>query len=208
MISLVNITGYASDETTDEDQTVVADVEPTSDTVEPAADTEDDPYAKYYSDDTIFDYGGNYSINYILNNFNIFTKEDAICGHTIGAVAVGGAASFQMGIGRDNYTHTTPSYFAGGFTAGQYGGTGFNSYLGKNTIDVVIANNSKLPRNMSLFAKSEGKDPVEIDAKKIEKMGVQLIEEKLFKVEEGYIRHNSLKTAFLMFSYLMENEQK
>lgn len=82
------------------------------------------------------------------------------------------------------------------------------SYLGKNTIDVVIANNSKLPRNMSLFAKSEGKDPVEIDAKKIEKMGVQLIEEKLFKVEEGYIRHNSLKTAFLMFSYLMENEQK
>jgi uncharacterized cofD-like protein len=82
------------------------------------------------------------------------------------------------------------------------------SYLGKNTIDVVIANNSKLPRNMSLFAKSEGKDPVEIDAKKIEKMGVQLIEEKLFKVEEGYIRHDSLKTAFLMFSYLMENEQK
>lgn len=81
-------------------------------------------------------------------------------------------------------------------------------YLGKNTIDVVIANNSKLPRNMSLFAKSEGKDPVEIDAKKIEKMGVQLIEEKLFKVEEGYIRHDSLKTAFLMFSYLMENEQK
>ena len=82
------------------------------------------------------------------------------------------------------------------------------SYLGKKTIDVVIANNSKLPRNMSLFAKSEGKDPVEIDAKKIEKMGVQLIEEKLFKVEEGYIRHDSLKTAFLMFSYLMENEQK
>ena len=81
-------------------------------------------------------------------------------------------------------------------------------YLGKHTIDVVIANNSKLPRNMSLFAKSEGKDPVEIDAKKIEKMGVQLIEEKLFKVEEGYIRHDALKTAFLMFSYLMENEQK
>jgi uncharacterized cofD-like protein len=81
-------------------------------------------------------------------------------------------------------------------------------HLGKHSIDVVIANNSKLPRNMSLFAKSEGKDPVEIDAKEVEKMGVQLIEEKLFKVEEGYIRHDTLKTAFLMFSYLMENEQK
>lgn len=81
-------------------------------------------------------------------------------------------------------------------------------YLGKGVINVVIANNAKLPRNMSLFAKSEGKSPVDIDDKKIEKMGIQLIEEKLFKVEEGYIRHDSLKTAFLMFSYLMENEQK
>ena len=81
-------------------------------------------------------------------------------------------------------------------------------YLGKGVINVVIANNAKLPKNMSLFAKSEGKSPVDIDDKKIEKMGIQLIEEKLFKVEEGYIRHDSLKTAFLMFSYLMENEQK
>lgn len=81
-------------------------------------------------------------------------------------------------------------------------------YLGKGVINVVIANNAKLPKNMSLFAKSEGKSPVDIDEKKIEKMGIQLIEEKLFKVEEGYIRHDSLKTAFLMFSYLMENEQK
>lgn len=81
-------------------------------------------------------------------------------------------------------------------------------YLGKKSIDVVIANNAKIPKNMSLFAKSEGKEAVIIDEKEVQKMGVQLIEEKLFKVEEGYIRHDSLKTAFLMFSYLMENEQR
>ena len=81
-------------------------------------------------------------------------------------------------------------------------------YLGKGVINVVVANNAKLPRNMSLFAKSEGKEPVDIDEKKIEKMGIHLIEEKLFTVEEGYIRHDSLKTAFLMFAYLMENEQQ
>mgnify|MGYP003304735714 CR=1 FL=1 len=63
-------------------------------------------------------------------------------------------------------------------------------------------------KNMSLFAKSEGKEPVDIDEKNIEKMGIHLNEEKLFTVEEGYIRHDSLKTAFLMFAYLMENEQQ
>ena len=39
-------------------------------------------------------------------------------------------------------------------------------------------------------------------------MNVCRIKEKLFTVEEGYIRHDSLKTAFLMFAYLMENEQQ
>lgn len=79
-------------------------------------------------------------------------------------------------------------------------------YLGKKSIDVVIANNATIPNNMSLLAKSEGKDPVEIDYDKLEKKGVHVIEEKLFKVEEGYVRHNSLKTAYLIFSYLMEGE--
>ncbi len=79
-------------------------------------------------------------------------------------------------------------------------------HLGKKSIDVVLANNSAIPKNMSLLAKSEGKDPVEIDDEKLSKMGVQVIAEKLFKVEEGYVRHNSLKTAYLIFSYLMEGE--
>ena len=79
-------------------------------------------------------------------------------------------------------------------------------YLGKGTIDVVIANNEKIPKKSTIFAKSEGKDVVQVDDKELKKMGVQLIAEKLFKVEEGYIRHNALKTAYLIFSYLMEGE--
>ena len=79
-------------------------------------------------------------------------------------------------------------------------------YLGKGVIDAVIANESKIPQNMQLLAKSEGKDAVTIDADNIADMGVQLISEKLFKVEEGYVRHDALKTAFLIFSYLMEGE--
>ena len=76
-------------------------------------------------------------------------------------------------------------------------------HLGKRKIDVVIANTAKIPKNMSLLVKSEGKDVVTIDDKKLEKMGTKVIAEKLFKVEDGYVRHDSLKTAYLMFSYLI-----
>ena len=79
-------------------------------------------------------------------------------------------------------------------------------YLGENTIDVVIANNEEIPKKESLFAKSEGKDVVLIDKEELALMNVKVIAEKLFKVEDGYVRHNSLKTAFLIFSYLMEEE--
>ncbi len=80
--------------------------------------------------------------------------------------------------------------------------------LGKHSIDAVIANTSEIPHKMSLLAKSEGKDAVLIDEEEIEKMGVHLIPEKLFKVEEGYVRHDALKTAYLIFSYIMESEQE
>ncbi len=79
-------------------------------------------------------------------------------------------------------------------------------YLGANSIDVVIANDEKIPKRASLFAKSEGKDVVDIDERKLKQMGVKVISEKLFKTEEGYVRHNALKTAYLIFSYLMEGE--
>lgn len=79
-------------------------------------------------------------------------------------------------------------------------------YIGEHTIDVVIANNAKMPKNMELLAKSEGKDPVLIDQEELQKMGVTLIEDKVFKMEDGYIRHDSLKTGFLVLKYLMDGE--
>ena len=77
-------------------------------------------------------------------------------------------------------------------------------YIGD--IDIVIANNAKLPKNMELLAKSEGKDQVLIDEDELKEMNIHLIQDKLFTIEEGYIRHNSLKTAYHIFSYLIEGE--
>ena len=79
-------------------------------------------------------------------------------------------------------------------------------YLGTNSIDVVIANNGKLPQSATILAKSEGKDPVTIDEEELQKLGVSVIADDICVVEDGYIRHNALKTAYLIFSFLMEGE--
>ena len=79
-------------------------------------------------------------------------------------------------------------------------------YLGKGTINAVIANTSKITKKQSILAKSEGKDAVQLDEAKVNKMGVEVIKDDLFVIDEGYVRHNALKTAYLIFSYLIEGK--
>lgn len=66
-----------------------------------------------YSEETIFTQGGNYSLYYILNNFNIFSKGNVASGHCIGPAAVGGTSIFSAGNGKDTYSHTAPTYLEG-----------------------------------------------------------------------------------------------
>lgn len=82
------------------------------------------------------------------------------------------------------------------------------SYLGKNTIDVVLANSSRL--NTSLMKKyltEEQKDQVELDLDTLKSMNKKVIADKLYKIEDNYYRHDELKTAYLIFSYLMEGKK-
>ena len=77
-------------------------------------------------------------------------------------------------------------------------------YLGKDTIDVVVASNSKIdPKILKKYETEEQKDPVLIDYKNIEKMQVELIEDNLLTTIDNTIRHNSLKLSSIIFSYLM-----
>lgn len=76
-------------------------------------------------------------------------------------------------------------------------------YLGPKVIDAVIANNAPLPPNMDELARSEGKDTVPVDQNLLKRMGVELIADHLWVIEEQSIRHDSLKAAYLMFSYLI-----
>ena len=69
--------------------------------------------------------------------------------------------------------------------------------------------NAKAVENLEEIAKvyetAEQKEPVIIDYKELEKVGVELIEDDLIIVEDNILRHNSLKLSSLIFSYLMRD---
>lgn len=78
------------------------------------------------------------------------------------------------------------------------------SYLGNDTIDVVIASNTKInPKILKKYSTEEQKDQVIIDYKNLEKMNLELIEGDLLTIVDNTIRHNSLKLSSIIFSYLM-----
>lgn len=80
-------------------------------------------------------------------------------------------------------------------------------YLGVGGIDAVIANDAKISSYIAKkYASLEQKDPVILDENELRKMGVQVIKDKIWKIEDSLLRHDSLKTAYLIFSYLMEGE--
>ena len=81
-------------------------------------------------------------------------------------------------------------------------------YLGKGTINMVLANNVEIPQELVLkYATEEQKDPVPLDEPVLKKRGIKVIKDKIYTVEDGYLRHDTLKTAYLVFSILMENEK-
>lgn len=80
-------------------------------------------------------------------------------------------------------------------------------YLGKGTINIVLANNVEIPHELvEKYATEEQKDPVELDEATLRQRKIRVIKDKMYTIEDGYLRHDTLKTAYLVFSILMENE--
>ena len=80
-------------------------------------------------------------------------------------------------------------------------------YLEGRKIDVVVANNMDIDAEiMEKYLTMENKRIVPLDREKTEAMGARVIQDGIFCIENGKIRHNAMKTAYLVFSYLMENE--
>lgn len=80
-----------------------------------------------------------------------------------------------------------------------------NEYLGEHKIDVVVANNGKVDYQIrKKYLDLEGKQVVELEGVE----DVEVIAGDIFSIEDERIRHNELKTAYLVFSYLMEKDNK
>lgn len=87
-----------------------------------------------------------------------------------------------------------------------------NKYMKQDFLDIVIAANTKIPAEIieayktKEFKSTISVDPTEIDEEKVKDLNVELIQDDLlFITEEGYVEHDSLKTALLIFTYLMKN---
>lgn len=81
------------------------------------------------------------------------------------------------------------------------------AYLGENTINAVVANSSRMNSNLiKKYETMEQKDQVALDLDNLENMNVKVLADKLYTIEDNVYRHDSLKTAYVIFSYLMEGK--
>ncbi|MBR3241251.1 MAG: YvcK family protein [Parasporobacterium sp.] len=84
-----------------------------------------------------------------------------------------------------------------------------NKHLGSRKVDVVVANNGHIdPQVVEKYLLTENKTMVDLDRNNVSVQGAQIIEDDIFCIEDGRIRHKALNTAFRIFSFLMEEEEE
>jgi len=77
-----------------------------------------------------------------------------------------------------------------------------NEYLGKRKIDVVVANNGKIDSKLiEKYSTLEQKDPVLVDK---ENINIELLEGDFVNTKDGTLKHNYLRLASTIFSYLLD----
>lgn len=84
-----------------------------------------------------------------------------------------------------------------------------NQYLGRHKIDVVIANDGKIDKEMAKRYESlEQKDAVKFDKKETKSVVKKVISDDYVTVKNNLLRHNVMKLSMHIFGYLLEqNEQ-
>ena len=77
-----------------------------------------------------------------------------------------------------------------------------NKYLNGRKVDVVVANSGDVDTKIrQKYLDTEGKTIVPLTGVD----GIEVIVDNIFSIEEERIRHDALKTAYLIFSYIMRN---
>lgn len=78
-----------------------------------------------------------------------------------------------------------------------------NEYLGERKVDIVVANDGEIKQDIIDKYKSlEQKDPVILDKENLK--NIEIISENLTAIEDGSLRHDTLKLALNIFTYLLK----
>ena len=82
-----------------------------------------------------------------------------------------------------------------------------NQYLGKHKVDVVLANNGEIDREMAKRYESlEQKDPVVLDLEETKEIVETVIADNYVAIKNNLLRHNVLKLSMHIFGYLLEQK--
>ena len=81
-----------------------------------------------------------------------------------------------------------------------------NKYVGKNFIDVVLANKKKVPDEILELYKAEKASQIMLDKEELKKIGVDLIASDLLSIKNNQARHDNVKTALEVFTYLTKEK--
>ena len=80
-----------------------------------------------------------------------------------------------------------------------------NKYLGDDVIDAVLANSKHIDVDIQeRYKMLERSKPVIIDDEEMKKLKIELIKEDLIVIQDQMVRHDPVKTAFTIFSYLLK----
>lgn len=77
-----------------------------------------------------------------------------------------------------------------------------NKYVDKDFIDIVLANKRIVPDNILKLYEVEKSNQILLDKENIDKMNVELITSDLLKITNNQVRHDPVKTALEVFTYL------
>ena len=81
-----------------------------------------------------------------------------------------------------------------------------NKYVDKKFIDVVLVNNTKVSDDILELYKKEKSAQIMLDEDNIKDMGVELITADLLKINNNQVRHDYIKTALEVFTYLTKEK--
>lgn len=79
-------------------------------------------------------------------------------------------------------------------------------YSGKGSIDYVIANNGKIPKEVEDRYLKQGSQLVTLDYKEINSLGVEIVETDLVKITKGYVKHNSKQLAQIIMATVLDKK--